>query len=161
MNWASRWISALKREEWHNTMLQRTVFIFVDNEFLNISNKNWKLYWNRSWCVSVTCPATCLTGCHGAHSSHHCPRATQWVVIKYATYASLIHFLHNFEAQLNAFFFSVRGCIVSSMASLQGQKGLVWGRAEAVMGGEKRPMKTLCLTSPNTSNTALSFPAIN
>lgn len=38
-----------------------------------------------------------------AHSSHHCPSATQWIVIKYATYASVIHFLHNFEAQLNTF----------------------------------------------------------
>lgn len=70
----------------------------------------------------------------------------------------MLHWFISFTIlKLSWIHFSVqKGCIVSSMASLRGQKGLVWGRAEAVRG-EKHPMKTLCLTSLNTSNTTLSF----
>lgn len=78
-----------------------------------------------------------------AHSSHYCPSATQWIVIKYATYASAIHFLHNFEAQLNTFL-CAEGLYSIQHGLITRAEGIVVGGGQRQWGGEA-PHKDIVL----------------
>lgn len=73
------------------------------------------------------------------------PLTLQWFI----SFTVLKHSWINFSVQ--------KGCILSSMASLLGQKDLSVGEGRG-SEGEQHPTKTLCSTSLNTSNPTLFLP---